>query len=625
MMPVLTSEQQKTPKRSKIRYTEYYDLQATFDGLYAKSKNGEMFDGLMPLITSAENIKLAYRTIKGNKGSSTPGVDGRTMRDLAKLSEEAFVKLIQRQFSWYKPRPVKRVEIPKPDGRTRPLGIPTIVDRVVQQCVLQVLEPICEAKFYERSNGFRPSRSAENAIAQCCRLMQIQNLHYVVDIDIKGFFDNVCHNKLIQQMWELGIRDKTLLCIVRSMLKAQIVLPNGDRINPDKGTPQGGILSPLLSNIVLNELDWWVASQWEEMPTHYPYQHRFNKSGTEIKSHTYRALRRGKLKEMHIVRYADDFKIFCRSYTDAVNTFAAVKQWLKDRLKLDINEEKSAVVNLKQRYSDYLGFKLKVCKNGGKFKVESHMSDKAIAKAKAKISECVKEIKHPKDDKAQYKGIQKYNATVAGMHNYYHYATHVSIDFHEIAYGIKNRLSCGLKELTRNGKLERGFLKEKYGRSKELRFLNGHPVIPVAYVRTKNAMHKKKSVNRYTAEGRAEIHKNLGIDTATMLWLMKHPVSNRSIAYADNRISLFAAQYGKCAVTGKELTPHEIHCHHKIPLQKGGTDDYANLVIVSDTVHALIHATQNATIGKYLAELQLNKTQIAKLNKLRKLADNSAI
>jgi group II intron reverse transcriptase/maturase len=625
MMPVLTSEQPKNPKRSKIRYTEYYDLQATFDSLYAKSKNGETFDGLMPLITSAENIKLAYRSIKGNSGSGTSGIDGRTIIDLAKLSEGKFVKLIQRQFSWYKPRPVKRVEIPKPDGRTRPLGIPTIVDRIVQQCVLQVLEPICEAKFYERSNGFRPNRSTENAIAQCCRLMQVQNLHYVVDIDIKGFFDSVCHSKLIRQMWELGIRDKTLLCIIKSMLKAPIVLPDGSMINPDKGTPQGGILSPLLSNIVLNELDWWVASQWEEMPTRYPYQHKFNKAGTEIKSHTYRALRGSKLKEMHIVRYADDFKIFCRSHADAANTFTAVKQWLKDRLKLDINEEKSAVINLKQRYSDYLGFKLKVCENGGKFKVMSHISDKAKAKAKKKLSECVTAIKNPKDDKAQYKEIQRYNATIAGMHNYYRYATHVSIDFSEIAYGIKKQLSNRLKELTRNGKLERGFIKEKYGASKELRFLNGHPIIPVAYVRTKDAMHKKKSVNRYTAEGREEIHKNLGVNTATMLWLMKNPVGSRSIAYADNRISLYAAQYGKCAVTGKELMPHEIHCHHKVPLNKGGTDDYANLIIVGNTVHALIHATQSGTVEKYLAELQLTKAQLTKLNKLRKLADYSAI
>jgi predicted transcriptional regulator len=199
---------------------------------------------------------------------------------------------------------------------------------------------------------------------------------------------------------------------------------------------------------------------------------------------------------MHIVRYADDFKIFCRNHADAVNTFIAVKQWLKDRLKLDINDEKSAVINLKRRYSDYLGFKLKVCENGGKFKVKSHMSDKAKAKAKGKISECVTAMKNPAGDKEQYKAVQSYNATVAGMHNYYQYATHVSIDFSEIAYGVKKQLSNRLKELTRNGKLERGFIKEKYGRSKELRFLNGHALIPVAYVRVKYAIHKKKIVNR---------------------------------------------------------------------------------------------------------------------------------
>ena len=255
---MLTSEQ---PKRSKIRYTEYYDVQETFDNLYADSLNDKTFNDLLPLITSTENIKLAYRTIKGNKGSNTPGVDNRTIKHLAKLSESEYVRLIQRQFSWYKPRPVRREEIPKQNGAMRPLGIPTIVDRIVQQCVLQVLEPICEAKFYEQSNGFRPNRSAENAIAQCCRLMQVQNLHYVVDIDIKGFFDNVNHSKLIRQIWELGIRDKKLLCIIKAMLTAPIVFPNGEKIMPDKGTCQGGVISPLLSNIVLNKLDWWIASQ----------------------------------------------------------------------------------------------------------------------------------------------------------------------------------------------------------------------------------------------------------------------------------------------------------------------------------------------------------------------------
>ena len=148
-------------------------------------------------------------------------------------------------------------------GKPAPLEYPTIMDRLIQQCILQVLEPICEAKFFKRSNGFRPNHSAENAIAQAERMIQNVGCHYVIDIDIKSFFDNVNHGKLLKQMWTLGIRDKKLLSIISAMLKAEVA---GIGF-PEKGTPQGGIISPLLSNIVLNELDWWIVSQWEEMPT----------------------------------------------------------------------------------------------------------------------------------------------------------------------------------------------------------------------------------------------------------------------------------------------------------------------------------------------------------------------
>ena len=204
--------------------------------------------------------------------------------------------------------------------------------------------------------------------------------------------------------------------------------------------------------------------------------------------------------------------------------------------------------------------------------------------------------------------------------NYYRYATRVSEDFPKIAFGLKRRMMNRLPGLSRNGKIQSGYIQERYGKSKQLRFLNGHALIPIGYVRTKDAQHKRKAVNRYTPEGREAIHKNLGINTATMLWLMRNPVLDKSVEYADNRISLFAAQYGRCAVTGAELLPHNVHCHHKVPLKNGGTDNYSNLVLVTEEVHILIHAVREETIKSYLAMLQLKSKQRKKLNHLRELA-----
>ena len=620
---MLTSKQQEEKsKQRKIRNSEYYDMQKTFDRLYADSRKGKVFNHLMETIESEENIKLAYRTIKKNTGSNTAGVDKRTIKSLAKLSEKDYVRLIRKQFSNYHPRPVRRVEIPKPNGKTRPLGIPTIIDRVVQQCVMQVMEPICEARFSDNSYGFRPNRSTEHAIAQCMRLIQVQHMYHVVDLDIKGFFDNINHTKLIRQIWALGIRDKKLLCIIKEMLKAPVVLPTGEKFYPQKGTPQGGILSPLLANIVLNELDWWIASQWEQMPTKTEFKTRCNEQGTEIRSHAYRALRRSRLKEVHAVRYADDFKIFCPTHEDAVKAYKATEMWLKDRLGLDISPDKSKVVNLKRQYSEFLGFKLKVRKKGKKYVVRSHMNDKAYKKAHEKLTGEIKELAHSSDDTAQFIQLQKYNSVVAGLHEYYRIATDTVDDFAKLAFSINKQLNNRLKgDVSRKGTLRNGFIKDKYGKSKQLRFLHERPIVPVGAVQQKNAQNKRKSINKYTAKGRELIHKNLAINTEAMLYLMRNPVMGRSIEYADNRISLFAAQYGKCAITGLPMEVHEIHCHHKVPVSKGGTDEYANLILITEAIHVIIHATSETIIKQYLNNIQLDDSKLEKLNKLRTLAE----
>ena len=620
------ANKKKPLKKQKIRNAEYYGMQTAFDKLYADSVSGRQFRNLVELIQRPENIMLAYRNLRKNSGSKTAGVDKKTISDLNKWSDKKLVNHVQRKLDWYVPNAVRRVEIPKDNGKKRPLGIPTIMDRLIQQCILQVLEPICEAKFFKRSNGFRPTHSAENAIAQAERMIQNIGCYYVIDIDIHGFFDNVNHGKLLKQMWALGIRDKKLFSIISAMLKAEVA---GIGF-PEKGTPQGGIISPLLSNIVLNELDWWVASQWEEMPTKRNYVHRIYANGTPDKSNTIRALRSyTKLKECYLVRYADDFKIFCKKHSDAVKLFEATKQWLWERLGLEISPEKSKIVNVKRHYSEFLGFKLKVREKGKKpdgskrYVIEAHVRDKALKKIRARSKEIIGQIRRTYDPKMEYRLIQKYNSYLIGIHNYYCIATHVNLDIHEIAFDVKKSLYNRLKHrLQRTGSISNRYIQEKYGRSREVRYLNGHAVVPIAYVQHRVPMDRKNRVNPYTPEGRTEIHKNLaGLNLAVMNHLMNTPAGQQSVEYNDNRIALYVAQKGKCAVSGIALDANQVDCHHKKPLSLGGDDSYQNLIIVSDAVHILIHSSSERTIKKYLNDLQLNSKQLAKLNNLRKLAE----
>lgn len=625
----------KAKKKAKLRHAEYYDFQKVQDKLYADSQNGRIFKHLIEIIVLPENIRLAYRNIKANHGSKTAGTDGRTIKDLENLPDEKLVALVQRKLGWYEPQSVLRVEIPKSSDPTkkRPLGIPTILDRLIQQCVLQVLEPICEAKFHDHSFGFRPNRSQEHAIALVYKNIQLSHYHYVVDIDIKGFFDNVNHGKLLKQMWTMGIRDKKLLSIISAMLKAEVA---GIGF-PEKGTPQGGIISPLLSNIVLNELDWWIASQWENFPTRKKYATGTNYNGTENKGNKYKMLRDyTKLKEVTCVRYADDFKLFAKSYRQAEKLFYAVEGWLKGRLGLTISPEKSKIVNLRETYSEFLGLRIKATNHGGsnspKYVVESHIREKSLDKIKSDMKRLIHDIEFPGHGKrAEHAAVTRFNSYVIGVHNYYSMATFICHDFHELAFSVHKSLNARLKKRLKTAKEVRkrklgyvipDYIKERYGNSEQLKFVRGYALAPIGYVKHRNPMLKRRITNSYTPEGREAVHKMLGrsIDTGIMHYLMRNPIPYRTAAYNDNRISLYCAQYGKCAVTGRKLEIKEIHCHHKLPKYLGGTDEYKNLVIISEDVHRLIHATSPETIRKYLEKLKLDPKQLKKLEKLRSLA-----
>lgn len=616
---------------SGLRHAEYYGMQEVFDGLYAKSSKNETFTNLMNIILKRENILLAYRNIKSNDGSKTPGTDGVTFDDIGKLMPDEVIDTVRfitiGSTHGYRPKPVRRKEIPKPydPTKTRPLGIPCVWDRLVQQCIKQVMEPICEAKFSENSYGFRPNRSAENAIARAEFLIQNTRLHYVVEFDVKGFFDNVDHSKLIKQIWSLGIRDKNLLFVLKRILKAPIRLENGAMEYPTKGTPQGGIISPLLANIVLNELDQWVDSQWQDNPVTAKYKTSINANGSINKSNAYKFMRRTNLKEMYIVRYADDFRIFCRTKDEAERTMKAVTQWLMERLHLEVSPTKTKIVNVKHRYSEFLGFKMKVFRRADKYVIKSHVGDKQLEHARQKLITQAKNIIHPRKEKHERGEISLYNSIVVGLQDYYRIATCISKDCSSLGRSVMTVLTNGLKErqgsrLVRNGRKLTVFESQKYGKSKSLRYVKGtdEPVYPISYIRHSIPLSRKRAINCYTPAGRKGLHDNLKINVNLMLTLMRQPIGNRSVELADNRISLFSAQYGKCAVTGMPfLTTDEIHCHHIKPKKYGGNDSYENLVLINKLVHRLVHAETVETITYYLEVCNLNKKQMEKLNALR--------
>lgn len=610
----------KIKKKQQLRNNEYYGTQTLFDDLYHKSKykNNYKFRNLVKLIISKQNVELAYRNIKSNTGSNTSGVNQHTIKQLSNKSVNELHKYILSRIENFNPHSVRRVEIPKANGKTRPLGIPTIEDRLIQQCIKQILEPICEGKFYNHSYGFRPNRSTHHAVSRVMYLANRSKMKYAVDIDIKGFFDNVDHGKLLKQLWSLGIQDKRLISIISKILKAPI---EGIGI-PNKGTPQGGILSPLLSNIVLNELDWWVANQWEYFKTTNNYEHDFK--GKAHKAYKYKTLRnKTKLKEIYIVRYADDFKILCKDHETAKKIFIACKKWLKERLHLDISEEKSKIVNLKKDYSEFLGFKLKLHDKGNKKVIKSHISDKAKANVKAKLQEQIKEIQR----NATIKSANKYNSLILGFHNYYKIATNVNVDFKEISYIVNKSLENRTKNIrNRTGRLTECYVKYygKYNLKKI--FIQGVALFPIAGVTNIPGINFQQDVCDYTVDGRDKIHKKQNsVPTKILRYLLENPISSQSVQFNDNRLSLYVGQNGICPISKHYLEIGDMECHHKIPKSSEGSDEYSNLIFIKTNVHKLIHATKAETIIKYKQQLSLDQRSLKKLNELRILSGNFKI
>ena len=298
----------------------------------------------MEEVASRENLKEAFKKVASNKGA--PGPDGKSINEVKSRIGE-ILSLLRKKLldESYRPGMVRRVWIPKSNGGERGLGIPDVIDRIVQQAVLQILSPNYEPTFHPSSHGFRPERSCHTAIEEA-KLHIEEGFDWVVDIDLDKFFDRVHQQRLLARL-EQRIEDKRLIRVIQRMLKAKVVMPDGVIVSTEEGTPQGGPLSPLLSNIVLDELDWELEKRG----------HRF-------------------------VRYADDQNIYVHSERAGKRVMASISQFIVKRLRLKVNDKKSAVAKPEERH--FVGFRLRRDPASGKVEVKLSKRSKKRIDAKAK-------------------------------------------------------------------------------------------------------------------------------------------------------------------------------------------------------------------------------------------------
>jgi group II intron reverse transcriptase/maturase len=304
------------------------------------TNTNEQTGGLLEQILGRDNLNRAYKQVKRNKGAG--GIDGMQVDELLPYLKEHKDELVQSlRDGKYRPEPVRRVEIPKENGKTRKLGIPTVVDRFIQQAICQVLSPIFEEQFSDNSFGFRPKRSAHDALRRC-QTNITEGYKYVVDMDLEKYFDTVNQSKLIQILSET-IKDGRVISLIHKFLRAGVMVGGMFEESPE-GVPQGGPLSPLLGNIMLNEAD-----------------HELEKRGHRF------------------VRYADDLMIFCKSEKAANRTLSRILPYIEGKLFMRVNREKTQVAYVNR--VKYLGYSFYISKGEGRLRIH-HQS---VRKFKDKI------------------------------------------------------------------------------------------------------------------------------------------------------------------------------------------------------------------------------------------------
>lgn len=618
---------------SKRRIDSERELRKTLDGLYQGSKNNEPQFGLIEIMKSRETIITAIHNIKANRGSKTVGIDEKDINAYLQMNESKLLKTVRNCLDNYFPRPVRRVYVPKRDGKKRPLGIPTILDRIIQELTRIVLEPIAEAKFYEYSFGFRPSRSIEHAQREILDRVTKSQMYIAIEGDIKGFFDHINHNKLIEIMWGMGIKDKRFLTLIKKMLKAG-ALEEGKTWKTEMGTPQGGIISPLLANIYLNNFDWMIAKKFQAHPAR-------NLVALKDLRHVHRYH-----KKCQIIRYADDWVIFCEDREQANQLLTKCRKYLKYVLKLELSEDKTLITDLREKRMKFLGYEFFLEPTPSKRYPYSCKSLPDISRLKEKVREITKELRKInslRDSMDNVCILEKVNAKIVGLAEFYKTCTSAHImksqdqKLYQTAYKKWCKLNGGQKIRWENFVISAKEVSNRPNRHEKRNDrifyleVEGLKIGLTKFQFTPSTIpHRwKQGISSYTFEGRIYLEKkNKGkwlkergtiYNTDTLpirrIGLIHKQINPRyNFEYIMNREYAFNRDRGKCRCCGIQLSPKNIHCHHIkpwLPLDK--VNKVVNLASVCVYCHEKIHGLRpNAGTKTSMEKVSKFQKQLAK-------------
>lgn len=595
----------KAPK-SETELKKIQDEMYRITSKCIESKEIPKFKGLVEIMSSEVVIMTAIHNIKANKGSKTPGIDQKIIdKDYLQKDYYEVVTDIQNSFTNYKPDMVRRKWIPKLGKQEkRPLGIPTIKDRIVQECVRLIIEPILEAQFFQHSYGFRPWRDTHMALERVKDQVHRIGYYWIVEGDISRFFDNVNHTILIKKLYHMGIADRRILMIIKEMLKAGIM----DECKKNElGTPQGGIISPILANVYLHQMDKWITREWENKVTQNNYSSKRNQ---------YQSLHRySNLKPAYLIRYADDWILLTDSKEHAEKWKYRISKFLETNLKLKLSDEKTLITNIKEKPIHFVGFTYKVIKEPSMrkgYKPVVRPQQERIDKKLLEIIQDIKMLRLPMTKENLIESISKINSKIRGIINYYSAANMV---YFSLAKYHRRITTVAMNSLRRKGVIFKPAREVNNLIALHSNYSTWIPAIKLpneqligitspAFCKYQKTYNKNQEETPFSSKGR-ELHlkrtrKQLSLarmeeilQVPEIIKFNKYDKSKEiyNYEYFMNRMYAFNRDKGRCKICGEPIiNGDKFHCHHistNLPLQQ--INKVQNLLSTHSKCNKLIH------------------------------------